>query len=290
MQIFLVYYQRESSIAGAVNDYFAGNVRSLKEAAKDMKISMRTGAFTGAVGAVFPAVNWLGEGLINAGSGIVTRTMYALTDDDMPWKKKAEYIFDWKQVGVDFATGVVMHFAFKGITRLITGKKTVVEGGSGTTQSLQERYPHWYDANGKYTGGRTQEALDALAFDPHKGKITSGSIIERDVILALEEQGYLEHAIRDTWGKGDFYDDIMLKLYDIKSFESFPLDNLGKPITNVNGGAFDVNKAMRNIIKEFDKNSVDYVIINTKKMNQLHINQLKQQIELKGLLERVIWY
>ena len=121
-----------ASIAGAVNDYSAGNVRSLKEAAKDMEISMRAGAFTGAVGAVFPAVNWLGEGLINAGSGIVTRTMYALTDDDMPWKKKAEYIFDWKQVGVDFATGVVMHFAFKGITRLITGKKTVAEGVSKT--------------------------------------------------------------------------------------------------------------------------------------------------------------
>ena len=121
-----------SSIAGAVNDYSAGNVRSFKEAAKDMEISMRTGAFTGAVGAVFPAVNWLGEGLINAGSGIVTRTMYALTGDDMPWKKKAEYIFDWKQVGVDFATGVVMHFAFKGITRLITGKKTAAEGVSKT--------------------------------------------------------------------------------------------------------------------------------------------------------------
>lgn len=131
--------------------------------------------------------------------------------------------------------------------------------------------------------------MDALAFDPHKDKITSGSIIERDVILALEEQGYLEHAIRDTWGKGDFYDDIMLKLYDIKSFESFPLDSFGNPITSVNGGAFDVSKAMNNIIKEFDKNGVDYVIINTAKMNSLHISQLKQQLDLEGLLDFIIW-
>ena len=64
----------------------------------------------------------------------------------------------------------------------------------------------------------------------------------------------------------------MLKLYDIKSFESFPLDNLGKPITSVNGGAFDVNKAMRNIMKEFEKNGVDYVIINSTKMDPLHIS------------------
>ena len=168
-------------------------------------------------------------------------------------------------------------------------KNDVLEN-SRRSESLKERYPHWYDANGNYTGGRTQEALDALAFDPHKGKITRGSIEEREVILALEEQGYLEYAIRDTWGKGDFYDDIMLKLYDIKSFESFPLDNLGKPITSVNGGAFDVNKAMRNIMKEFEKNGVDYVIINSTKMDPLHISQLKKQIELKGVSDLIIWY
>ena len=132
-------------------------------------------------------------------------------------------------------------------------------------KNLQERYPHWYNADGVYTGGRTQEALDALAFDPHKGRITKGSIVERDVILFLEEQGYLEYVIRDTWSNGDFYDVIMLKLYDIKSFESFPLDNFGNPITSVSGGAFEVNNAMKDIMREFNKNKVDYVIVNMRK-------------------------
>lgn len=82
----------------------------------------------------------------------------------------------------------------------------------------------------------------------------------------------------------------MLKLYDIKSFESAPLDKFGNPIKSVNGGAFDVNNAMKNIMKEFNKNGVDYVIINTKNMFQHHINELKEQIKLKGLTNRIIWY
>ena len=67
-----------ASVAGAVSDYSSGNVRSLGEATKDMVISMITGAITGAIGAAFPAMKWFGEGLIDVGSGILTRGMYAL--------------------------------------------------------------------------------------------------------------------------------------------------------------------------------------------------------------------
>ena len=117
-----------ASVVGAVNDYSSGNVRSLGEATRDMVISMVTGAITGAIGAAFPALNWVGEGLVDLGSGVLTRGMYALVDSNMSIEEKLAYAFDWKQMGADFLTGVAIHFVFKGIDELRTGKKTAYRG------------------------------------------------------------------------------------------------------------------------------------------------------------------
>ena len=117
-----------ASVVGAVNDYSSGNVRSLGEATRDMEISMVTGAITGAIGAAFPALNWVGEGLVDLGSGVLTRGMYALVDSNMSIEEKLAYAFDWKQMGADFLTGVAIHFVFKGIDELRTGKKTAYRG------------------------------------------------------------------------------------------------------------------------------------------------------------------
>ena len=119
-----------ASVAGAVSDYSSGNVRSLGEATKDMVISM----ITGAIGAAFPAVKWFGEGLIDVGSGILTRGMYALLNPDMSTEEKLAYVFDLKQMGVDFITGVAMHFASKGVTA-IKSKLTWNKSGTTTLQT-----------------------------------------------------------------------------------------------------------------------------------------------------------
>ena len=123
-----------ASVAGAVSDYSSGNVRSLGEATKDMVISMITGAIPGAIGAAFPAVKWFGEGLIDVGSGILTRGMYALLNPDMSTEEKLAYVFDLKQMGVDFITGVAMHFASKGVTA-IKSKLTWNKSGTTTLQT-----------------------------------------------------------------------------------------------------------------------------------------------------------
>ena len=123
-----------ASVAGAVSDYSSGNVRSLGEATKDMVISMITGAITGAIGAAFPAMKWFGEGLIDVGSGILTRGMYALLNPDMSTEEKLAYVFDLKQMGVDFITGVAMHFASKGVTA-IKSKLTWNKSGTTTLQT-----------------------------------------------------------------------------------------------------------------------------------------------------------
>ena len=149
-----------ASVAGAVSDYSSGNVRSLGEATKDMVISMITGAITGAIGAAFPAMKWFGEGLIDVGSGILTRGMYALLNPDMSTEEKLAYVFDLKQMGVDFITGVAMHFAFKGVSAVreklpwnkggsySVGDATFMDSDDSFFRYIQKRAD--VDANGYY--------------------------------------------------------------------------------------------------------------------------------------------
>ena len=149
-----------ASVAGAVSDYSSGNVRSLGEATKDMVISMITGAITGAIGAAFPSMKWFGEGLIDVGSGILTRGMYALLNPDMSTEEKLAYVFDLKQMGVDFITGVAMHFAFKGVSAVreklpwnkggsySVGDATFMDSDDSFFRYIQKRAD--VDANGYY--------------------------------------------------------------------------------------------------------------------------------------------
>ena len=136
-----------ASVAGAVSDYSSGNVRSLGEATKDTVISMITGAVTGAIGAAFPAIKWFGEGLIDVGSGILTRGMYALLNPDMSADEKLAYVFDLKQMGVDFITGVAMHFAFKGVSavreKLPWNKGGIYSGDLMSTEEATRYSEHW---------------------------------------------------------------------------------------------------------------------------------------------------
>ena len=145
-----------ASVAGAVSDYSSGNVRSLGEATKDMVISM----ITGAIGAAFPSMKWFGEGLIDVGSGILTRGMYALLNPDMSTEEKLAYVFDLKQMGVDFITGVAMHFAFKGVSAVreklpwnkggsySVGDATFMDSDDSFFRYIQKRAD--VDANGYY--------------------------------------------------------------------------------------------------------------------------------------------
>ena len=149
-----------ASVAGAVSDYSSGNVRSLGEATKDMVISMITGAIIGAIGAAFPAMKWFGEGLIDVGSGILTRGMYALLNPDMSTEEKLAYVFDLKQMGVDFITGVAMNFAFKGVSAVreklpwnkggsySVGDATFMDSDDSFFRYIQKRAD--VDANGYY--------------------------------------------------------------------------------------------------------------------------------------------
>ena len=158
-----------------------------------------------------------------------------------------------------------------------------VRGVGGGSEAL-------YDVNGKYIGGRTEAELSALEYDPAKKAITSGSQNEAKIGLDLESKGTIGNLQRSADPKAEFIDSVTGKKYDVKSFQSYPIGADGNPITSPRKGAFKVENAMKNITKEFEKNGNDFVIIDTSKLKQEHIEQLKNAIDQAGISDKIIWW
>ena len=85
-----------------------GNVRSAKEAFRDVGISAASGFITGAFGAKFPGAHRLVEGVVDTTVSAGERLAYAVFDDSMSWDEKWAYAFDPGQMVADFVTGVVI--------------------------------------------------------------------------------------------------------------------------------------------------------------------------------------
>ena len=85
-----------------------GNVRSAKEAFRDVGISAASGFVTGAFGAKFPRAHRLAEGVVDTAVSAGERLAYAVFDDSMSWDEKWAYAFDPGQMVADFVTGVVI--------------------------------------------------------------------------------------------------------------------------------------------------------------------------------------
>ncbi len=147
-----------------------------------------------------------------------------------------------------------------------------------------------YNTIGEYTGGRTEEELKLLEYDPAKKAITEGSKNEAKIGLDLEERGIISRLERSSDPKAEFIDISNGKKYDVKSFESNPIGANGIPITSPRKGAFKVENDMKNIIKEFEKNGNDIVIIDKSKLTLEHINQLKEAINKAEIANKIIWW
>ena len=92
-----------------------GNVRSAKEALRDVGISAASGFITGAFGAKFPGAHRLVEGVVDTAVSAGERLAYAVFDDSMSWDEKWAYAFDPGQMVADFVTGVVIGEFLDGI-------------------------------------------------------------------------------------------------------------------------------------------------------------------------------
>ena len=89
-----------------------GNVRSAKEAFRDVGISAARGFITGAFGAKFPGAHRLVEGVVDTTVSAGERLAYAVFDDSMSWDEKWAYAFDPGQMVADFVTGGDWHNYF----------------------------------------------------------------------------------------------------------------------------------------------------------------------------------
>ena len=67
-----------------------------------------SGFITGAIGAKFPGMNHLVEGVVDTTVSAGERLAYAVFDDSMSWDEKWAYAFDPGQMVADFVTGVVI--------------------------------------------------------------------------------------------------------------------------------------------------------------------------------------
>ena len=92
-----------------------GNVRSAKEAFRDVGISAVSGFITGAFGAKFPGAHRLVEGVVDTAVSAGERLAYAVFDDSMSWDEKWAYALDPGQMVADFVTGVVIGEILDGI-------------------------------------------------------------------------------------------------------------------------------------------------------------------------------
>ena len=92
-----------------------GNVRSAKEAFRDVRISAASGFITGAFGAKFPGAHRLVEGVVDTAVSAGERLAYAVFDDSMSWDEKWAYAFEPGQMVADFVTGVVIGEILDGI-------------------------------------------------------------------------------------------------------------------------------------------------------------------------------
>ena len=188
-----------------------GNVRSAKEAFRDVRISAASGFITGAFGAKFPGAHRLVEGVVDTAVSAGERLAYAVFDDSMSWDEKWAYALDPGQMVADFVTGVVIGEILDGIMAatqnklrsifanndaamreaLGSGKKTVVVNGKTVTMDNSIFDPNFVDRQGRTNIQRMEQGLAPIGTDGksinihHIDQTNNGPVME---IMATEHQ------------------------------------------------------------------------------------------------------
>ena len=134
-----------------------GNVRSAKEAFRDVGISAASGFITGAFGAKFPGAHRLVEGVVDTVVSAGERYLYAVFDDSMSREEKRAYALDPRQMVADFVTGVVIGEFLDGITAAIQNKLRSIFANYDATmrEALESGSSSRYDRTGYQSKGRS---------------------------------------------------------------------------------------------------------------------------------------
>ena len=134
-----------------------GNVRSAKEALRDVGISAASGFITGAFGAKFPGAHRLAEGVVDTAVSAGERYLYAVFDDSMSREEKRAYAFDPGQMVADFVTGVVIGEFLDGIMAATQNKLRSIFANYDATmrEALESGSSSRYDRTGYQSKGRS---------------------------------------------------------------------------------------------------------------------------------------
>ena len=158
-----------------------GNVRSAKEAFRDVGISAVSGFITGAFGAKFPGAHRLVEGVVDTAVSAGERLAYAVFDDSMSWDEKWAYAFDPGQMVADFVTGVVIGEFLDGIMAATQNKlRSIFANNDATMREALESG----SGNKPYTNSRPSYGKNQVnevwenAKDPITGKVYDPSGVE----------------------------------------------------------------------------------------------------------------
>ena len=158
-----------------------GNVRSAKEAFRDVRISAASGFITGAFGAKFPGAHRLAEGVVDTAVSAGERFLYAVFDDSMSWEEKRAYAFDPGQMVADFVTGVVIGEILDGIMAATQNKLRSIfaNNDAGMREAIESGSGNKPYTNSRPSYGKNQvNEVWENAKDPITGKVYDPSGVE----------------------------------------------------------------------------------------------------------------
>ena len=158
-----------------------GNVRSAKEAFRDVGISAASGFITGAFGAKFPGAHRLTEGVVDTAVSAGERLAYAVFDDSMSWDEKWAYALDPGQMVADFVTGVVIGEILDGIMAATQNKLRSIfaNNDAGMREAIESGSGNKPYTNSRPSYGKNQvNEVWENAKDPITGKVYDPSGVE----------------------------------------------------------------------------------------------------------------
>ena len=156
-----------------------------------------SGFITGAIGAKFPGMNHLVEGVVDTTVSAGERLAYAVFDDSMSWDEKWAYAFDPGQMVADFVTGVVIGEILDGIMAAIQNKlrsifanydatmREAIESGSTTADIYS------FGNKSAPRGARPQQDFNVEKFD--------------SIVGLMSLMSYTNHYHGNTEEKNDKY-------------------------------------------------------------------------------------
>ena len=212
-----------------------GNVRSAKEAFRDVGISAASGFITGAFGAKFPGAHRLAEGVVDTAVSAGERLAYAVFDDSMSWDEKWAYAFDPGQMVADFVTGVVIGEFLDGIMAATQNKlRSIFANYDATMREALESGTDTVTYRRVQGGEGNQSSQQRVVIDSEGNVYINKK--DRNLNISIDNGEHSQYYIKNNRPGADIYEfevpkwlDDMVKEYTIPQagYKNNPLNQGG---------------------------------------------------------------